>query len=103
MEGFRQRYGSTDYRAADGVMRGVLVQAVNETYEVPLGAYPGPVELVWGQDDSEVAVAVAEAAAELSARAVVTLCPGAGHLIPTVAPECLRPVILRHRPEGVPG
>ncbi len=102
MEGFRQRYGSADYRSAEGVMRGVLVRSVNETYEAPFDAYRGPVELVWGQDDSEVAVAVAEAAADRKAHAVVTLCPGAGHLLPTTAPLCLREVILRHRPEGSP-
>jgi pimeloyl-ACP methyl ester carboxylesterase len=102
MEGLRQRYGSADYRTADGVMRGVLVQSVNETYEVPLAAYPGPIELVWGEDDREVVVAVAEAAAAKSAHSVVTRCPGVGHLLPTVAPHCLRSVILRHRPEGMP-
>jgi pimeloyl-ACP methyl ester carboxylesterase len=102
MEMFRQRYGSADYRAAEGVMRGVLVQAVNETYETPLAAYPGPVELVWGQDDREVVVAVAEAASKVGADATLTLCPGAGHLVPTVAPDCLRQAILRHRPAGIP-
>lgn len=101
MEGLRQRYGSADYRTAEGVIRGVLVQAVNETYEVPFDAYPGPVELVWGEDDREVPVAVAEAVATRSTHAVVTRCPGVGHLLPTVAPECLRQVILRHRPEGI--
>ena len=103
MESLRQRYGSADYRAADGVMRGVLVQAVNETYEVPLAAYPGPVELVWGQDDREVPVAVAEAAATIGQQAVLTLCPSAGHLVPTSAPDCLRAAILRHRPERAAG
>ncbi|MBW3669386.1 MAG: alpha/beta hydrolase, partial [Actinobacteria bacterium] len=33
MEAMRQRYGSADYRAAQGVMRAVHVTAVNETYE----------------------------------------------------------------------
>jgi pimeloyl-ACP methyl ester carboxylesterase len=102
MEALRQRHGSADYRAATGVMRGVLVQAVNETYEVPLAAYPGPVELVWGQGDGEVPMAVAEAAAGLGRRTVLTVCAGAGHLVPTEAPDCLREVILRHRPNEIP-
>jgi pimeloyl-ACP methyl ester carboxylesterase len=101
MEALRQRHGSADYRAATGVMRGVLVRAVNETYEVPMAAYPGPVELVWGQDDVEVPIAVAEAAAGLGRRSLLTICPGAGHLVPTEAPECLRSVILRHRPDEI--
>jgi len=100
MEALRQRHGSADYRAATGVMRGVLVKSVNETYEVPLAAYPGPVELVWGQDDGEVPIAVAEAVVGLGPRSILTVCTGAGHLVPIEAPECLRTVILRHRPDA---
>ena len=40
MEAARQRYGSADYRAAQGIMRQVLVRAVNETYEAQLDAVP---------------------------------------------------------------
>ncbi len=99
MEWLRRRYGSSDYRSASGVMREVMVKAVNETYEAPLAAYHGPVELVWGADDQEVPVAVAARARALSPSISLTVCPDAGHLVPTEAPGCLRGVILRHRPE----
>ncbi|HEX6476427.1 MAG TPA: alpha/beta hydrolase [Acidimicrobiales bacterium] len=98
MEALRQRYGSPDYRAATGVMREVLVRTVNETYDEQLGAVRCPVELVWGDDDTEVPVSVAEAAAGLLEHPNLTVCRGAGHLVPLTAPDALRTAIGRHRP-----
>jgi pimeloyl-ACP methyl ester carboxylesterase len=100
MEALRQRHGSADYRAATPIMRGVLVKAVNETYEDPLAAYPGPIELVWGDDDDQAPLAVAEAALTSCRQANLTVCPGAGHFVPLKATACLRDAILRHRPEA---
>jgi pimeloyl-ACP methyl ester carboxylesterase len=98
METLRQRYGSPDYRAATGVMRQVLVRTVNETYDEQLRAVRCPVELVWGDDDAEVPVSVAETAAGLLVRPNLTVCRGAGHLVPLTAPDALRLAIERHRP-----
>jgi pimeloyl-ACP methyl ester carboxylesterase len=98
METLRQRYGSPDYRAATGVMRQVLVRTVNETYDDQLRAVRCPVELVWGDDDTEVPLSVAEAAAGLLARPKLTVCRGAGHLVPLTAPDALRMAVERHRP-----
>jgi len=100
MEALRRRYGSSDYLAATGVMRGVHVKVVNETYEDQLAAVACPVELVWGGDDAEVPVAVAEAAQGLLARARLTVVPGAGHLTPITAPGALRDAVLRLREPG---
>jgi pimeloyl-ACP methyl ester carboxylesterase len=97
MEAARQRYGSADYRAATGVMRDVLVKAVNETYEGPLTAFPGPVELVWGSDDDQAPLRVAEAAMAVTPNATLTLCPGAGHFVPLRAPEVLKAALERYR------
>jgi pimeloyl-ACP methyl ester carboxylesterase len=101
MEALRRRYGSADYRSASGVMRDVLVKAVNESYEAPLVAYPGPVDLVWGENDLEVPVVVATRARSLRSGVSLTVCPETAHLVPTEAPARLRDVILRHRPELV--
>jgi pimeloyl-ACP methyl ester carboxylesterase len=101
MEALRCRYGSSDYRSAGGVMRDVLVKAVNETYEASFVAFPGPVELIWGENDREVPVAVATRAQSLRSGVSLTLCPETAHLVPTEAPSLLRDVILRHRPELV--
>lgn len=98
MESLRRQHGSSDYRSASGVMRDVLVKAVNETYEGPLAAYTGPVELVWGESDREVPVAVAARARSLRPLISLTVCESASHLVPTESPGCLRGVILRHRP-----
>jgi pimeloyl-ACP methyl ester carboxylesterase len=95
MERLRQRYGSPDYRAAQGIMRAVHVVSVNETFEDELRAVRCPVELVWGDDDAEVPPAVAEAAAGMLRDASITLCPGAGHMVPLTAPDVLRAAIDR--------
>ncbi|MEX0667699.1 MAG: alpha/beta hydrolase [Acidimicrobiia bacterium] len=93
MERLRRRHGSADYRATAGVMRQILVTAVNESYEEQLARLTVPVELLWGADDGEVPVAVAERAAALlsAAGADVKLVvePGVGHLLPVVAPAAL--------------
>ena len=96
MEGLRRRYGSADYRKAQGVMRQVLVRVVAETYEEQLGALTCPVELVWGDDDTEVPLSVAEAAASLLPAANLVVVPGAGHLTPLSAPDALRAAVERH-------
>ncbi len=99
MERLRHRYGSADYRQASGVMREVFVHLVNEAYDDDLARLPGPVELVWGEHDTEVPVEVARAAsALLDGRARLTLCPGAGHMTPIEVPGALRQALLRHRP-----
>lgn len=95
MERMRQRYGSSDYRLATGVMRDVLVTAVNETYEDQLGRISQPVELVWGRQDDEVPVEVAERAAGLLADPRLTVLDGVGHDVPTEAPSALADAVVR--------
>jgi pimeloyl-ACP methyl ester carboxylesterase len=101
MEAMRQRHGSEDYRAAQGVMRGVLVRSIGEmddgTYRRALARVTCPVELVWGELDRAAPPAVAEESAELLAHATVTVLPGVGHLVPTEAPAALRAAIDRQR------
>lgn len=102
MEQERRRRGSSDYRSATGVMRDVLVTAVNETYENELDLVSCPVVMVWGAEDREVPVVVAERAVErLIARGVeasLTTLAGIGHFVPTESPVALRSAIdeLRH-------
>ena len=98
MEALREKRGSADYRAAKGVMRDVFVRVVNESYEEQLRAVRCPVELVWGEDDTEAPISVAEQAAAIVPGATLTRLPGAGHLTPTTAPDALRDALLRHRP-----
>lgn len=100
LEQARQRHGSADYRAASGVMRGVLVRAVREereaAYDDSLAALSCPVELVWGREDPDVPPAVAERIGQvLSVPPTVTVVPGAGHLTPLAIPGQLRGAIER--------
>lgn len=69
MEAARRRYGSDDYRRAEGIMRSVLVKTVAENYDEVLGQIDCPVELVWGVDDTAAPVAGARDAAGVLRRA----------------------------------
>lgn len=90
MEAARQRYGSPDYRAAQGVMRQVFVTTVQERYDQVLARLRCPVTLVWGEEDTEAPLAMASAALPLLAEGSLTVLPGIGHLTPTEAPSELR-------------
>ena len=100
MEALRQRYGSADYRAATGVMRDVFVRILAEDYGDVIAGIDCPVELVWGADDTDVPVEVAERAIGLFSSAILDVLPGIGHLTPTEAPEALARVIVGGRGDG---
>jgi pimeloyl-ACP methyl ester carboxylesterase len=99
MEARRQRSGSTDYRASSGIMRDVLVIAVNETYEAELRTIAGGtqcVELLWGADDVDVPVRTAERAQlMLGPHTSLQVVDGVGHLVPLESPTSLRAAIER--------
>lgn len=97
MDAARSRFGSADYRAAEGVMRQVLVRVVNESYRPQLEALAAPVRLVWGELDREVPPTVAEAAMAVltgaGKDAELLVLPGVGHMTPVEAPVALRNAI----------
>ena len=95
LEAARQRYGSPDYRQAQGVMRDVLVRVVAERYGDSLSALRCPVELVWSEDDTEAPVSVAEEVADMVPGAQLSRCGAAGHLTPRTAPEAIRAAVDR--------
>jgi pimeloyl-ACP methyl ester carboxylesterase len=94
LDAMRDRYGSPDYRAAQGVMRSVFVRLLAEQYVEQMAAVTCPVDLVWGEADTEVPLEVATRAQGLFARTRLVTLPGVGHLTPTEAPGPLRSVIL---------
>lgn len=73
MEAARRRHGSVDYRQARGVMREVLVRAVNDSYEDALTALRVPLELVWGTRDTAAPADLAREAARMVPGARLTL------------------------------
>jgi pimeloyl-ACP methyl ester carboxylesterase len=94
MEAARQRHGSADYRAAEGVMRQVLVKTLAERYEDQLAAIGCPISLVWGDDDTVAPLAAAEELARIRPGTSLTVCPGAGHLTPLTASVTLRQAVV---------
>ncbi len=102
MERLRQKYGSPDYRAAQGVMRGVFVRLLSEQYVEQMAAVRCPVDLVWGEADTEVPVEVARRAQPLFRSARLTTLPGVGHLTPTEAPRALAERLLGRDAGGSP-
>ncbi len=95
LEREKRSRGSADYRASTGVMRDILVKVVNESYEGQLGRITSHVHLLWGADDSDVPVSVAEAADALIADSTLQILPGVGHFLPIQAPGALREAIER--------
>lgn len=103
MEAARTRYGSADYRAAQGVMRGVLVKALAEDYRDDIATIRCPVDLVWGESDAEVPLDVAERAQTLfTTEARLEVLPGVGHLVPTEAPGPLAAIVRARRASTSP-
>jgi len=90
LERARQRYGSADYRAAEGVMREVLGRVLAEQLDEQLHAVRCPVRLLWGAQDTAAPLAGGEHAAAVMPGAVLTVLPGVGHLVPSLAPQALR-------------
>ncbi|MGY1604699.1 alpha/beta fold hydrolase [Geodermatophilus sp. SYSU D00815] len=83
MEAARRKYGSADYKAAEGVLRAVLVRTVNETYDdvlARLREFHGPVELVWGEHDTAAPLDTARQIAERTG-GTLTVVDGSAHLL----------------------
>ena len=95
LERARKRYGSPDYRAADGVMREVLVRMVNERYEHLLPTVKTHVEMVWGDQDTETPVELERQALELFPDASLHVVDQRGHMLPLEAPNELRTAVER--------
>ena len=83
MDALRDRRGSADYRAAQGVLRGIMVRVVNESYDDELEALAGgtmPLRFVWGEHDTAAPTDAGRVAAE-RAGAPFRVVSGAAHLL----------------------
>lgn len=91
LEREKRSRGSADYRAASGVIRDVLVTVVNESYERELESLDLPVHLLWGAEDGEVPVEIAERALEIiGARGRLETVSDGGHLLPVTHADRVR-------------
>ncbi|MGA7834444.1 MAG: alpha/beta hydrolase [Acidimicrobiales bacterium] len=96
LERARQKYGSTDYRRAHGIMRDVLVASVNESYEPEIARLSVPVTFLWGAGDRDVPLVIAQSAAALTTGPTNLLeISDVGHLVPLEAPTELAAAALR--------
>jgi pimeloyl-ACP methyl ester carboxylesterase len=73
------RRGSSDYRAAEGTMRGTLVKLVNEDLTSHLASIRAPALLIWGEIDEETPLADARLMEQLIPDAGLVVFEGAGH------------------------
>ena len=94
LDRYRKRAGSADYRAADGVMRDILVRVIREDYREDLARIDAPAHLVWGELDDAAPLDGAHRAAELLTDATVEVVPGAGHLLDGALADALRLQVL---------
>jgi len=93
-EAMRRARASDDYNAASGIMRGVLVRTVNESYDDQLRAVACPVGLLWGGRDQAVpASTIDKVSGLLTTLAAVEVVEGAGHDVHLQAPGSLRAMI----------
>jgi pimeloyl-ACP methyl ester carboxylesterase len=81
MEAARQKYGSTDYKNASGVMRDILVTVIQEDYLDDATRVSCPVSMVWGELDVPAPVAAAQRALDFFPDATLRVVSGAGHLL----------------------
>ena len=76
---FERRFGSDDYRAASGPLRGTLVRLVNEDDRHLLPRIQAPTLLIWGELDDSTPLVDGQLMERLIPDAGLVVFPGAGH------------------------
>ena len=76
---FERRFGSADYRAAAGPLRGTLVRLVNEDARHLLPRVQAPTLLIWGELDDATPLVDAQLMERLIPDAGLVVFPGASH------------------------
>lgn len=80
-EKFSKRFASADYRKA-GVMRPILVQSVNEDLTTVIQGLRMPVLLLWGEQDSETPMEMAQRMHRYMSQSRLIAFPNKGHALP---------------------
>jgi pimeloyl-ACP methyl ester carboxylesterase len=94
MDALRDQHGSADYRATQGVMRGILVRTVSENYDDDLASLTCPVRMVWGEGDSAAPTDAGRVASERCG-AEFRVVPGAEHLLTGELEAAVREELLK--------
>lgn len=79
LERFYRRFGSTDYKSVDGIMRRVLVKVVNEDFKHILGKIQAPTLLIWGDRDEDTPLYMAKIMEREIKDCGLVVFEGAGH------------------------
>ncbi len=93
MEARRQKAGSADYNAAQGIMRDIMVKTVNENYDDDLARISAPTWLVWGENDTAAPTAAGKVASERIRGARWTVVPAEAHLLTPVLSAAVRAAV----------
>lgn len=78
-EKFYKRFGSTDYREADGIMRKILVRVVNEDFKGILKEIKSPTLLIWGDKDTATPLYMGKIMESQIPDSGLVILEGAGH------------------------
>lgn len=81
LQGWVDRQGSDDYRAASGVMRSSLVKLVNSDARQLLPKLQCPTLLIWGDKDDQTPIANAREMEQLIPDAGLVVLGGGGHFV----------------------
>lgn len=97
LESLRYKKGSSDYRSSTGVMRNILVRAINEDYREELANITCPVSLFWGRADTAARFELAEASLALLRGSASLIAVDGGHDVHLTHADELAQVLSRHR------
>jgi pimeloyl-ACP methyl ester carboxylesterase len=75
----RNRSGSADYRAAQGIMRAVFVKIVNEDLKYVMPKIKAPTLMIWGELDTATPLSDARTMEKLIKGSGVAVMKGCGH------------------------
>lgn len=76
---YRKKFGSNDYRNANGIMRAILVNSINEDLTALLPHIEAPTLLLWGDMDPSTPIRAGHIMKQLIPRSELKIFPGSGH------------------------
>lgn len=79
MKGFYNKFGSSDYKDAEGIMKKILVKVVNEDLKPMLKSIQSPTLLIWGDKDATTPLYMGKAMEKEIPDSGLVILEGAGH------------------------
>lgn len=79
MKKFYEKFGSTDYREAQGIMRNIMVKVINQDLKPLLKDIKASTLLIWGRDDTATPIYMAEIMKEEIKDSGLVILDNAGH------------------------